>query len=137
MWSAAQPEELADGIAIEGGDGMARRIHLNGPPGIGKSTLSTLYADRNPGTRNLDVDALHRLVRGWQDEETDTWPIVWSLVWAMAKTHLEGGHDVVLPQYHAKVDEVIELERLAHQHGAAFREVVLLDDRDAAIARFD
>ncbi|GAA3243348.1 AAA family ATPase [Dactylosporangium siamense] len=116
---------------------MARLIHLNGPPGIGKSTLSALYADRNPGTLNLDVDALHRLVGGWQDEDIDTWPVVWSLVRAMTKTHLEGGRDVVLPQYHAKVDEVIELEKLAHRHGAGFREVVLLDDREAAIARFD
>ncbi|MDG6110369.1 AAA family ATPase [Dactylosporangium aurantiacum] len=105
---------------------MARLIHLNGPPGIGKSTLSALYADRNPGTLNLDVDAVHRLVGGWQDEDTDTWPVVWSLVRAMAKCHLEGGRDVVLPQYHAKVDEVVALETLAHRHGAGFREVVLL-----------
>jgi predicted kinase len=119
------------------GDGMARLVHLNGPPGIGKSTLSALYADRNPGALNLDVDTLHRLVGGWQDEQTDTWPVVWSLVRAMAATHLEGGRDVVLPQYFAKVDEIIEFEKLARQHGAGFREVVLLDDREAAIARFD
>jgi hypothetical protein len=53
------------------------------------------------------------------------------------QTHLEGGRDVVLPQYHAKADEIAELEKLAHQHGANFREVVLLDDREAAIARFN
>jgi predicted kinase len=116
---------------------MARLVHLNGPPGIGKSTLSALYADRNPGTLNLDVDAVHRLVGGWRDEETDTWPVVWSLVRAMAKTHLEGGRDVVLPQYHATVDEITQLDKLAHRHGAGFREVVLLADREAAIARFD
>jgi len=116
---------------------MARLVHLNGPPGIGKSTLSALYADRHPGALNLDVDALHRLVGGWQDEETDTWPVVWSLVRAMATTHLEGGRDVVLPQHIAKVDGIIELENLAHQHGADFREVVLVDDRQAAIERFE
>src|SRR4051812_19426528 len=121
----------AAGIAIGGGDGMARLIHLNGPPGIGKSTLSALYVDRHPGALNLDVDVLHRLVGGWQDEETDTWPVVWSLIRAMAETHLEGGHDVVVPQYHAEVDEIIGLEKLAHRHGAGFREVVLLDDREA------
>jgi predicted kinase len=116
---------------------MARLVHLNGPPGIGKSTLSALYVDRNPGTLNLDVDTLHRLVGGWQDEETDTWPPVWSLVRAMAATHLGGGHDVVLPQYVAKVDEIAGLEKLAREHGAGFREVVLLDDRDTAIERFN
>jgi len=116
---------------------MARLVHLNGPPGIGKSTLSALYADRNRGALNLDVDVLHRLVGGWQDEETDTWPVVWALARVMAATHLEGGRDVVLPQYIAKIDEIIGFEKLAHQHGASFREVVLLDNREAAIARFD
>jgi predicted kinase len=116
---------------------MARLVHLNGPPGIGKSTLSALYADRNPGTLNLDVDTLHRLVGGSQDEESDTWPLVWSLIRAMAATHLDGGRDVVLPQYVAKVNEIIGFENLARQHGAGFREVVLLDDREAAIERFN
>ena len=115
---------------------VARLVHLNGPPGIGKSTLSALYADRNPGTLNLDVDTLHHLIGGWQDEESDTWPLVWSLVRAMAATHLDGGHDVVLPQYVGKVDEIIGFEELAREHGAGFREVVLLDDREAAIERF-
>ncbi|MFB9446955.1 AAA family ATPase [Dactylosporangium vinaceum] len=112
-------------------------VHLNGPPGIGKSTLSALYTDRHPGTLNLDIDALHRLVGGWRGEVIDTWPLVWSLARAMAATHLTGGHDVVLPQYLATTGEVAQLEQLAHEHGAAFREVVLLDDRAAAIERFN
>jgi predicted kinase len=116
---------------------MARLVHLNGPPGIGKSTLSALYADRNPGTLNLDVDTLHRLVGGWQDEDTDTWPVVWSLVRAMAAAHLDGGRDVVLPQYLAGIAEIASFERLAREHGAGFCEVVLLDDREAAIERFN
>jgi predicted kinase len=115
---------------------MPRLIHLNGPPGIGKSTLSALYADRHPGTLNLDVDTLHHLIGGWRDEQTDTWPAVWSLVRTMAATHLGGGRDVVLPQYLARVDEITRFEKLAREHGAAFREVVLIDDRKAAIERF-
>jgi hypothetical protein len=55
---------------------MARLVHLNGPPGIGESTLSALYPDRNPGTLNLDVNALHHRVGGWQDQETDMWPVL-------------------------------------------------------------
>jgi predicted kinase len=116
---------------------VARLVHLNGPPGVGKSTLSALHADRNAGTLNLDVDTVHQLVGGWQDEQTDTWPVVSSLVRAMAATHLDGGRDVVLPQYLANVTEITEFEQLARRHGAEFREVVVLDGREAAVERFN
>ncbi|MEU1883963.1 AAA family ATPase [Micromonospora sp. WMMD987] len=115
---------------------MARLIHLNGPPGIGKSTLSARYADRHPGALNLDVDTIHRLVGGWRDEQTDTWPAVWSLVRGMAAVHLAGGHDVVLPQYLATSDEIEGVERIARVHGAGFHEIVLVDERETAIERF-
>ncbi|GIF75620.1 AAA family ATPase [Asanoa siamensis] len=115
---------------------MARLVHLNGPPGIGKSTLAALYVERHPGTLNLDVDAVHRLVGGWQDEDNRTWDVVWPLVRAMAATQLAGGRDVVLPQYLARLDEITTLEELARGQGAGFVEIVLLDDRQASIERF-
>jgi len=85
---------------------VAQLVHVNGPPGIGKSTLSALYAERHPGTLNLDVDVVHRLVGGWTDEDNRTWEVVAPLIRAMARTQLDG------------------------------REVVLLDERSAAIERF-
>ncbi|MGS0688357.1 AAA family ATPase [Nakamurella sp. GG22] len=116
---------------------MARLVHLNGPPGIGKSTVAAMYADRNPGTLNLDVDRVHQLVGGWQDEEIDTWPVVSPLVRAMAASHLRSGRDVVMPQYLGKLSEITAFADLSAAHGAEFREVLLLDDRGASIRRFD
>ncbi|MBA8793744.1 adenylate kinase family enzyme [Friedmanniella endophytica] len=46
---------------------MPRLIHLNGPPGIGKSTLAALGVERHPGTLDLDADQLHPLIGGWLD----------------------------------------------------------------------
>ena len=116
---------------------MPSLIHLNGPPGIGKSTLAALYADRHPGTLDLDIDALHRFVGGWQDAVHDTHAVLRPVARAMAATHLEGGRDVVLPQYLARLPEIEAFEGVATGAGAAFVEVVLLDDRAPSIERFD
>jgi predicted kinase len=112
-------------------------IHLNGPPGIGKSTLSALYAERHPGTLNLDIDSLHPLVGGWQDVDNSTHEVLRPVALAMAATHLAGGRDVILPQYLARPDQIEAFERVAHEHGADFREVVLLYDKAEAIDRFE
>lgn len=116
---------------------MPSLIHLNGPPGIGKSTLSALYADRHPGTLNLDIDSLHRLVGGWQDEDGRTHDVLRPVALAMAATHLAGGRDVVLPQFLGRLEELAKFERVAQEQGARFREVVLLHDKAEAIARFE
>lgn len=114
-----------------------RLVHLNGPPGIGKSTLSALYADRHPGALNLDVDSLHRLVGGWQDLEIHVLRVLWPVALAMATAHLHGGRDVVVPQYLAQLDGITAFEDVARDQGAEFREVVLLDSRKGSIERFD
>jgi AAA domain len=111
-------------------------IHLNGPPGIGKSTLSALYVDRHPGTLNLDIDRLHPLVGGWRDKDGRTHEVLRPVALAMAAAHLRGGRDVIVPQFRARIEEIEAFESVAREAGAGFREVVLLAAKDEAIARF-
>ncbi|MCW2832638.1 MAG: hypothetical protein JWN68_591 [Nocardioides sp.] len=47
---------------------MARLIHLNGPPGIGKSTLARRYVADHPGVLNCDIDVLRTLIGGWEGD---------------------------------------------------------------------
>lgn len=114
---------------------MATLIHLNGPPGIGKSTLAARFVDERPGTLNLDLDRLLPLFGGWRDD-TRTYDRLRPVAWAMAAEHLRGGHDVIVPQFIAVPSELDRLERVAGDAGAAFCEVVLLTTVDDAIARF-
>lgn len=116
---------------------MPRLLHLNGPPGIGKSTLAALFAHRNPGTLNLDIDTLHQLVGGWRDPATRAHEVLRPVALAMAATHLRGGRDVVLPQYLGRREAIEAFEDAAVGEGAEFVEVVLLDDRVTSLDRFD
>lgn len=112
-------------------------FHFNGPPAIGKSTLAALWAERHPGTLNLDIDTLHRLVGGWRDEGGQTHAIVRPVALAMAATHLQGGRDVVLPQFLGRLTEIQKFERVALNNGGSFREVVLIADKAESIDRFE
>jgi dephospho-CoA kinase len=51
---------------------MARLIHLNGRPGVGKSTVAQMYADRHRGVLNLDTDKVVSLIGGWKDKFWET-----------------------------------------------------------------
>jgi len=42
-------------------------ILLNGPPGVGKSTVARMYAHAHPLSLNLDIDQIRSLIGGWRD----------------------------------------------------------------------
>lgn len=116
---------------------MSRLIHLNGPPGIGKSTLAHRYVDQHPGVLNLDIDQLRALVGGWRERFTETGEIVRPAALSMAATHLRGGRDVVMPQYLGRLSELERFETVAYGSGAAFYEIVLMDGRQRSVERFN
>jgi predicted ABC-type ATPase len=83
---------------------VARFIHLNGPPGIGKSTVASAFADRHPGVLNLDIDQVTGLIGGWRDRFSDSFEAGRLLAEAMARVHLANGHDVIMPQMMTNVN---------------------------------
>src|SRR6516165_7502307 len=108
---------------------VPRLIHLNGPPGIGKSTLAQMYSDDHPGVLNLDIDQLRGMIGGWRERFGETGAIARPLALSMAGTHLRGGRDVVMPQYLGELAEIERFEAVAHDSGGAFCEVVLMDTK--------
>lgn len=115
---------------------MPRLIHLNGPPGIGKSTLGQMYVDRHPGVLNLDIDRLRRLIGGSEDRFAETGQLVRPLALSMAGAHLRAGHDVVMPQYLGRLTEIERFEAVARENNAMFCEAVLMDAKERSLERF-
>ncbi|WP_020501997.1 AAA family ATPase [Sciscionella marina] len=115
---------------------MPRLIHLNGPPGAGKSTLAARYAEQHPGVLDLDTDQLRPLIGGWQEHFGRTGELVRPLALAMAGTHLRAGFDVLLPQYLGRESEIAKFAAAARESGAAFVEIVLHCPKETALQRF-
>ena len=116
---------------------MAALIHLNGPPGIGKSTIARLYVDQHPGVLNCDVDVLRTLIGGWADDFEAAGALIRPAALAMIEAYLASGHDVVFPQLLVNPTELARFEACATRAGARFVERYLMADVDQAVARFD
>jgi hypothetical protein len=78
-------------------------IVLNGSPASGKSTLAQRYVDDHPLTLNLDIDRIRGMIGCWRDDSQQGGLLARAIALSAAAVHLDGGHDVVVPQFVAQV----------------------------------
>ena len=114
---------------------MARFIHLNGTPGTGKSTIARAYAARHPGVLNLDIDQIIPLIGGWQEDFSAAFEAARPMAAAMARTHLAGGRDVIMPQLITNDREMGDFEGAASATGARYCHIHLVDSPEDCARR--
>ncbi len=110
---------------------------LNGAPGTGKSTLARRFAEDHPFTLVLDVDQVRGMLGRWLDQPTHAGLLARELAITMARTHLDAGYDVVVPQYLGRLEFIEALQQLADQVGVMFTELALVTGRDEVVRRFE
>ena len=115
---------------------MSRLVHLNGPPGIGKSTVARRYVAEHPGVLNCDIDVLRTFIGGWESDFGKAGGLIRPAALSMIQAYLASGHDVVLPQMLTDPNEVGRFESCALDVGAQFVERVLMDTATSSVARF-
>lgn len=115
---------------------VPRLIVLNGPPGIGKSTIAQMYVDEHPGVLNLDIDRLTELIGGWRTQRKRIVALGRTAALAMGATHLRSGSDVIVPQLVGRLPELERFEAVARDARAAFCHIVLMDGKTRSAERF-
>jgi chloramphenicol 3-O-phosphotransferase len=114
---------------------VPRLVLLNGPPGVGKSTLARRYVADRPLTLALEIDTLRAMLGAWLEHSDESGPLARRLALAVAAAHLREERDVVVPQLLTRRDFVDALRATAEANGATFHEVTLMDDREAVLER--
>lgn len=116
---------------------MAYLLHLNGPPGIGKSTIARRYADEHAGVLNCDIDVLRTLIGGWSTDFVNAGTLIRPAALGMIEGYLASGQNVVLPQLLVDPAEISLFEECTVRANARFIERLLMDDREGTVARFN
>lgn len=115
---------------------MTRLIHLNGAPGVGKSTLAGRYADEHQGVLLLEIDQLRTMVSGWEDDVVGAGGRIRTTALAAITAYLREGGDVVLPQLIGDAEQLARFAAAARDAGAEYVHVVLTAPPDEVVGRF-
>jgi predicted kinase len=108
---------------------------VNGAPAVGKTTIARRYAADHPLALVLDVDLIRTQLGGWEYHDASK-RIARELAIELARAHLRGGYDVVVPQFIGRPEFVAELAALAKETGVEFCEIVLADEPARIAERF-
>lgn len=108
---------------------------LNGPCGIGKSTLAQKYVDEHPMALNLDMDNVRSMMGQWRTEKERSVAQKLKLAHALTEIHLRDGYDVVIPNI-LQTAGLEQFDNVAAKCGAIVCEIALMAPKDEAIRRF-
>lgn len=117
---------------------MTRRptlILLNGPAGIGKTTIAQRYIDEHPLALAVNGDDIIVMLGQWLRHEDEARKMVYDFTCDMVRRHLRAGHDVVLPYLVNKPSHATAFAQLAEECGATFIEILLTADRTESVER--
>lgn len=110
-------------------------ILLNGPAGIGKTTIAQRYIRERPLALSVNNDALVAMIGQWLQHEDEAWEMVFNFTCDMARGHLQGGHDVILPYLVREGAQAVTFAQIAAESGARYCEVLLTTTKAEAVER--
>lgn len=108
---------------------------MNGPPGVGKSTIACRLRDDRPLSLLVDFDELWPLIGDWR-HNANSQDLAIAAGLAMARAHLRAGHDELAPQFATGGDFYEAIATIVGETSADYVEIVLTGDPERVASQF-
>lgn len=110
-------------------------IIINGPSGIGKSTVAQLLHHDMPLSFLLDIDQQRRLFSHYRDNPEESGKLAHAVGQSIVRTCFANGRDVILEKLILK-DEILDAYRaIADEYGASIHEYILWASKQLVLNR--
>lgn len=114
-----------------------RLILLNGPCGVGKTTVADLLHTALPGSVLINLDTLRRFVSGHHERIAESHDLSVALTASMLTTCAERGVDAIVDKMLYDDAALDAFTTVVHTHGGTTHEFLLWADKATVLARSD
>ncbi len=112
-----------------------RLIILNGPWGVGKSTLATRLHAAMPGAYHVELDVIRRGISGYDNAPEESFRFAIRIASDIIERCLSEGRDVIVDKMLRAHDLVDDIRVAGERHGAEVHEIILWASQETVLAR--
>jgi broad-specificity NMP kinase len=110
-------------------------IIINGPPGVGKSTVAKKIHETLPLSFLLEIDEQRRNISQYRELSKESRDISYNISRSIVETCLSSGLDVIIDKAMSDIDIVDRFIQIAKKHNATVYEFVLNGGKELIIKR--
>ncbi len=110
-------------------------IIINGPSGVGKTTVARMLHQEMPHAFLLDMDGQRRHMSGYREFADESRALSYAVGHSIVRTCLERGHDVILDRLMLTSENIDPFCGVAKEYGAAVHEFILWAPKESCLAR--
>lgn len=110
-------------------------IIINGPTGVGKSTVAKLWHAQEPMSFLLNVDDVRRGISHYAEHREESGALSHAISRRIVRTVLENGRDVILDKCLIHADVIDAYRAVADEFSADIREYILWAPKEVVLER--